>query len=229
MQRTATREQWRTERLALLEREKQLTRLTDEVARARQELPWVPLEKEYAFDTPDGRKTLAELFDGRSQLLVYHFMNGPGTTEVCPSCSSIADGVNGPHMHLENHDVAFTAISRAPLAEIEAYRKRMGWSFRWASSYETDFNFDFFVSGTEERPFHEYNFAPTDMSPGEQPGISAFAFEDGTVFHTYSAYSRGIDAIWGVYQWLDRAPKGRNEPDRLYWHRRHDEYDAARA
>ena len=160
MHRTATRDQWRTERIELLEREKQHTRQGDELARARQELPWVPVEQDYAFDTPDGRRTLAELFDGRSQLLVYHFMLGPGTEAPCASCSSIADGVNGPHLHLEHHDVAFTAISRAPLAEIEAYRARMGWSFRWVSSEPSDFNVDFGVSSTEERPLREYNFAP---------------------------------------------------------------------
>ena len=229
MHRTATRDQWRTERIELLEREKQHTRRGDELARARQELPWVPVEQDYAFDTPGGRRTLAELFDGRSQLLVYHFMLGPGTEAPCPSCSSIADGVDGPHVHLEHHDVAFTAISRAPLAEIEAYRARMGWSFRWVSSEPGDFNFDFGVSSTEERPLREYNFAPMPAYDYayEMPGLSAFALQDGQVFHTYSAFGRGVDAIWGVYQWLDRAPLGRNDAE--YWHRRHDEYDAVSA
>jgi len=230
MHRTATREEWRAERLALLEREKELTRLTDEVARERRALPWVPVEKAYAFDTPDGRRTLAELFDGRSQLLVYHFMLGPGTEEPCPSCSSIGDGVDGPHVHLENHDVMFTAVSRAPLEEIEAYRARMGWSFRWASSHGGDFNFDYGVSSTVERPLREYNFRAIEEDYAydyEQPGVSAFALVDGKVFHTYSAYARGVDAIWGVYPWLDRAPLGRNEDG--YWHRRHDEYDPVSA
>ena len=230
MHRTGTRAQWRAEREALLAREKELTRLSDELAAARQELPWVALEQEYVFDTPEGRRTLAELFGGRSQLLVYHFMMGPGTESVCASCSSIADGVDGPHVHLEHHDVAFAAVSRAPLAEIEAYRARMGWSFRWVSSHGSDFNFDFGVSSTEERPLTEYNFRAipeADRWTGEMPGVSAFALEDGTVYHTYSAYSRGVDAIWGVYPWLDRAPKGRNEDG--YWHRRHDEYEAVTA
>ena len=230
MPRTGTREQWHEERLALLEREKQLTRLGDEVARERQALPWVEITKEYVLDTPDGRRTLAELFDGRSQLVVYHFMLPPGADSVCASCSSIADGVNGPHVHLEHHDVMFTAISRAPLDEIEEYRARMGWSFRWASSHDSDFNFDYLVSSTEERPLPEYNFraiAEEDRFVGERPGVSAFALEDGKVFHTYSAYERGVDAIWGVYQWLDRAPKGRN--DDPYWHRRRYELEAAAA
>ena len=227
MHRTGTREQWRAEREALLAREKELTRRSDELASERQALPWVAIEQEYVFDTPDGRKTLAELFDGRSQLLMYHFMMGPEDEEVCPSCSSIADGVNGPHVHLEHHDVAFVACSRAPLAKIESYRARMGWSFRWVSSHGSDFNFDFGVSSTEERPLTEYNFRAIPESEryvGERPGISAFALEDGTVFHTYSAYERGVDAIWGVYPWLDRAPQGRSEDG--YWHRRHDEYEA---
>jgi predicted dithiol-disulfide oxidoreductase (DUF899 family) len=231
MHRTATREEWRAERLALLEREKEVTRLTDEVARERQALPWVPVEDEYAFDTPGGRRTLAELFDGRSQLLVYHFMLGPGTEEACPSCSSIGDGVNGPHMHLGNHDVMFTAVSRAPLDEIEAYRARMGWSFRWASSHGSDFNFDYGVSSTVERPLSVYNFRAIEEDYGydyEEPGVSAFALVDGKVFHTYSAYARGVDAIWGVYPWLDRAPLGRNEAGG-YWHRRHDEYEPVSA
>lgn len=230
MHRTATREQWRAERVALLAREKELTRLSDELARARQELPWVPVEKEYVFDTLDGPRTLAELFEGRSQLIVDHFMLGPDQEAGCPSCSSIADGVNGPHVHLEHHDVAFVAVSRAPLETIERYRERMGWSFRWVSSHRNDFNFDFQVSSTEERPLREYNFAPTDWDfsrPFEMPGLSAFALEDGKVFHTYSAYARGIDATWGLYAWLDRAPKGRNEDG--YWHRRHDEYATAGA
>jgi predicted dithiol-disulfide oxidoreductase (DUF899 family) len=231
MHRTATREQWRAERIALLEREKELTRLTDEVARERQALPWVPVERDYVFETPDGRRTLAELFDGRSQLLVYHLMLGPGAGEGCPSCSSIADGVNGPHVHLENHDVMFTAVSRAPLEEIEAYRARMGWSFRWASSHGSDFNFDFGVSSTVERPLREYNFRAVEEEYDydyEEPGVSAFALADGQVFHTYSGYARGVDAIWGVYAWLDRAPLGRNEAGG-YWHRRHDEYGSVSA
>lgn len=226
--RIATREQWRAERIALLRREKELTRLNDELARERQALPWVPVEEEYVFDTLDGPRTLAELFGGRSQLIVDHLMLGPRMAAACPSCSSIADGVDGVHVHLENHDVAFVAVSRAPLEQIERYRERMGWSFRWVSSHGSDFNFDYGVSSTPERPLEEYNFAPlVDEEDGELPGMSAFALEDGKVFHTYSAYSRGIDALWGVYPWLDRAPKGRNEA--VYWHRRHDEYAATAA
>jgi predicted dithiol-disulfide oxidoreductase (DUF899 family) len=228
MHRTGTREEWRAEREALLEREKELTRLSDELARRRQDLPWVPVEKAYVFDTPDGPKTLAELFDGRSQLIVQHFMFGPEDEAGCRKCSSIADGVNGLHVHLENHDVAFVAVSRAPLEKIEAYRRRMGWSFRWVSSNSSDFNFDFGVSSTEDRPLAEYNFRPIPEwrhRAGEMPGVSAFALHEGTVFHTYSAYERGVDATWSVYAWLDRAPLGRNE-DGVSWHRRRDEYDA---
>lgn len=226
--RSATREQWRVERIALLRREKELTRMSDELARKRRELPWVPVEQEYVFDTLDGPRTLAELFGGRSQLIVDHLMLGPRMAAACPSCSSIADGVNGVHVHLENHDVAFVAVSRAPLEQIERYRERMGWSFRWVSSHDSDFNFDYGVSSTAERRLDEYNFAPlVDDEDGELPGMSAFALENGTVFHTYSAYARGLDAVWAVYPWLDRAPKGRNEA--VNWHRRHDEYGAADA
>lgn len=227
MHRTATREEWRAEREALLEREKQHTRAGDDLAAARRALPWVRVEPEYVFDTPAGPATLAELFDGRSQLLVYHFMLGPEMEQGCASCSSIADTVNGPHVHLEHHDVAFVAVSRGPLEQIEAYRRRMGWSFRWVSSHDSDFNFDFGVSSTAERPATEYNYAPVDGSIGEEPGLSAFALEDGEVFHTYSAYGRGVEAVWGVYAWLDRAPMGRRDEE--YWHRRTDEYETAPA
>ena len=215
MHRTGTREQWREARLAfpgeLVGQAGQLLLALQQ----RQALPWVEVEQEYVFDTPDGRRTLAELFDGRSQLVMYHFMLPPGAETVCASCSSIADGVNGPHVHLEHHDVMFTAVSRAPLDEIEAYRERTGWSFRWASSHGSNFNFDYLVSSTEERPLPEYNFraiAEADRFVGERPGVSAFALEDGKVFHTYSAYERGVDAIWGVYHWLDRAPSGTTSP-----------------
>lgn len=229
MHRTATRDQWRAARLELLEREKALTQQMDEIAGARQALPWVRVEKEYAFETPGGRRTLAELFDGRSQLLVQHLMLGPGEEQACPSCSSIADGVDGLHVHLEQHDVMFTAVSRAPLEEIEAYRARMGWSFRWVSAHGSDFNFDYGVSSTVERPLREYNFRAVEETYDydyEQPGVSTFVLVDGEVFHTYSAYARGVDGLWGVYQWLDRAPLGRNEAEG-YWHRRHDEYVSA--
>jgi predicted dithiol-disulfide oxidoreductase (DUF899 family) len=251
---TRTREEWLAARRTLLAAEKEHTRRGDELARQRQELPWVRIDKEYTFDTDDGSASLADLFRIRSQLLVYHFMFGPDYKAGCPSCSAIADGFDGSVVHLANHDVTLMAVSRAPLANIQAYKRRMGWSFPWASSYNTDFNFDFAVSYTEEQQQEgavvEYNFAPRDLgqradipadSPAAQhakssgvdvatylreaPGMSAFALEDGVVYHTYSAYARGLDGLWGMYQWLDRAPKGRNESAGAWW-RRHDEYDA---
>ena len=250
---TGTREEWLAARLELLAAEKDLTQRGDELARQRQELPWVQIDKEYRFDTEDGSASLADLFKGRSQLLVYHFMFGPDYKAGCPSCSSIADGFNGIVVHLENHDVAFLAVSRAPLEKLQGYKQRMGWTFPWASSFNSDFNSDFSVGFTEEQQRKggiEYNFrreaarqpregegscnegsavfaamAGTDPATymRERPGISAFVLEDGVVYHTYSAYARGVDGIWGMYQWLDRAPKGRNESG-LWW-RRHDEYD----
>jgi predicted dithiol-disulfide oxidoreductase (DUF899 family) len=248
---TATREQWLAARLELLQAEKELTRRSDEVARRRQALPWVPVEKEYRLETEDGPASLADLFGGRSQLLVYHFMFGPDFTAGCPSCSAIADGFDGSVAHLQNHDVAFVAVSRAPLGKLTAYKRRMGWSFPWASSLDSDFNYDFSTSFTEEqmRGVVDYNFADRDMSvvetlgpdsPAarhaasagvdaktflrEAPGMSAFAMQDGIVHHTYSTYARGLDGLWGMYQWLDRAPLGRNETGA--WWRRHDEYAA---
>jgi len=231
-----------------------LTRRGDELARQRQELPWVRIDKDYRFDTDDDEASLADLFRGRSQLLIYHFMLGPEYTAGCPSCSAIADGYNGFVIHLENHDVTMMAVSQAPLAHIQDFKRRMGWSFRWASALPSDFNYDFNVSVTEEQQrggVVEYNFASRDVRPlleaGDQspvaefaasagtdtaafmrqaPGLSAFALEDGVVYHTYSAYGRGIDGLWGMYQWLDRAPLGRNETG-FWWHR-HDEYDGAR-
>jgi predicted dithiol-disulfide oxidoreductase (DUF899 family) len=254
--RTGTREEWLAARTELLAKEKELTRQGDELVRQRQELPWVRLDKEYAFDTNEGRASLADLFRGRSQLLVYHFMFGPDYTAGCLACSAIADGFNGFAIHLANHDVMLWAVSRTPLDKLQAYKQRMGWSFPWASSNDSDFNFDFNVSLTEEqqRSGREYNFreqpprppaeAPTDgpfaewaATTGtdwptytrEQPGMSAFALEDGIVYHTYSTYARGLDGLWGMYQWLDRAPRGRNERraegDPLNFFRRHDEYD----
>ncbi|PSH70735.1 DUF899 domain-containing protein [Phyllobacterium brassicacearum] len=243
---TGTREEWLAARLELLKQEKELTRQSDEVARRRQELPWVRIDKDYRFETDAGSASLKDLFGGRSQLLVYHFMFGPDYKAGCPSCSAIADGFNGIVVHLENHDVAFTAISRAPLAKLQAYKQRLGWTFPWASSFGDDFNYDFSTSFTAEqqREGIEYNYVrepkleaasggddpfaamsgtDSDTYTRERPGISAFALEDGAVYHTYSAYSRGVDGIWGMYQWLDRAPKGRNEPD--VWWRRHDEYN----
>jgi predicted dithiol-disulfide oxidoreductase (DUF899 family) len=246
---TGTREEWLAARLELLDAEKELTRRGDAVAQMRQELPWVPVEKEYRFETEEGTASLADLFRGRSQLLIYHFMFGPDFTAGCPSCSAIADGFSGSVVHLANHDVAFTAVSRAPLSKLEAYKRRMGWSFPWASSFESDFNYDFHVFHTAQEwqsGTVEYNFATADYRPAEKspvlieiasgagtdpvtyrkegPGVSAFALKDGVVFHTYSGYARGVDGLWGMYAWLDRAPLGRNENGA--WWRRHDEYDA---
>jgi predicted dithiol-disulfide oxidoreductase (DUF899 family) len=248
---TGTREEWLAARLELLEAEKELTRRGDELARRRQELPWVRVDKDYRFETDEGTASLIDLFRGRSQLLVYHFMFGPDYTAGCPSCSAIADGFNGSVDHLANHDVAFCAVSRAPLGKLHAYRRRMGWSFPWASSYGSDFNFDFGVAHTKEEweaGVVAYNFGEEDLRPAtagekdardaftqsivgtdwktyrrEGPGMSAFALQDGTVHHAYSAYARGLDGLWGMYQWLDRAPLGRNETG--HWWRRHDEYD----
>jgi predicted dithiol-disulfide oxidoreductase (DUF899 family) len=249
---TSTREEWLAARLRLLEAEKELTRRSDELARQRQELPWVRLDREYRFDTDLGSASLVDLFRGRSQLLVYHFMFGPDYSAGCPSCSSIADGFNGIAVHLANHDVMLWAVSRAPLAKLQAYKRRMGWTFPWASSHGGDFNRDFNVWFTDEQRRKgqvEYNYqrgrgkAMDPKSPPEGvarfaamcgtdaptyiqdlPGMSAFALHDGTVYHTYSTYARGLDALWGMYPWLDRTPLGRNEPK--HWWRRHDEYEA---
>jgi predicted dithiol-disulfide oxidoreductase (DUF899 family) len=243
-----TREEWLAARRELLAAEKELTRRGDAVTRQRLELPWVRIDKDYTFDTDEGPASLADLFRGRTQLLVYHFMLGPDFAAGCPSCSAIADGFDGSVVHLANHDVALTAVSRAPLAKIEAFRRRMGWRFPWASSFGSDFNYDFGVSMTEEQQREgivEYNFQPRDMKPllesdgvarvaavagtdvatftREMPGMSAFALEDGVVYHTYSAYARGLDGLWGMYQWLDRAPQGRNETGP--WLRHRDAYD----
>jgi predicted dithiol-disulfide oxidoreductase (DUF899 family) len=248
--RTGTREEWLAERLQLLADEKTLTRQSDELARRRQELPWVRIDKEYRFETDEGPALLADLFRGRSQLLVYHFMFGPDYTVGCPACSSIADGFDGSVVHLANHDVTLCAVSRAPLEKLQAYQRRMGWTFPWASSFGSDFNYDFQAACTEEQQrsgIVEYNFREMDVRASleagregplaewaagvgtdwatytrEEPGMSAFALEDGVVYHTYSAYSRGVDALWSMYQWLDRAPLGRNETG--LWFRRHDEY-----
>jgi len=247
---TGTREEWLAARLELLEAEKELTKRCDEVSRQRRELPWVRVDKDYRFETGEGMASLAGLFQGRSQLIVYHFMFGPDYTAGCPSCSAIADGFNGSAVHLANHDVTLYVVSRAPLAKLQAYKRRMGWSFPWASSYGSDFNFDFGVAHTKEEweaGTVAYNFGDQDLRPAasqegsldafsqsivgtdwqtyrrEGPGVSAFAWQDGTVYHTYSAYARGLDILWGMYQWLDRAPLGRNEDG--FWWRRHDEYD----
>ena len=229
-----TREEWRRARLDLLEAEKELTRRGDELARQRRELPWVPVDKDYRFDGQNGEVSLKDLFGARSQLLVYHFMFGPDWPEGCPTCSSLADGFDGIRVHLEHHDVALVAISRAPTEKLTAYQRRMGWSFPWVSSARNSFNFDYGVSFTQESMAGgaEYNFraipaAQIDPAalPIEGHGLSAFAREDGTVYHTYSAYARGCDALWSMWQWLDRAPLGRNEGD-MSWFHRHDEYPA---
>lgn len=255
---TGTREEWLAARLQLLEAEKELTRRSDEVAKQRRALPWVRIDKDYRFETDDGKASLSDLFRGRSQLLVYHFMFGPDYKVGCPSCSAIADGFNGSAVHLANHDVMLTAVSRAPLPKLQEYKRRMGWTFAWASSFGGEFNADFGVSFTEEQQRRgiEYNYqledpvvperqqaaaseSPTspeadrlsaltsgtdaDTYTRERPGMSAFVRESGVIYHTYSTYARGLDVLWGMYQWLDRAPLGRNETG--IWWRRHDEYD----
>ena len=249
-----TRQDWLEARLELLQAEKDLLRRSDELAQQRQALPWVRVDKAYRFETDAGNVSLAELFGGRSQLLVYHFMFGPDYAAGCPSCSMIADGFNGFAVHLANHDVTLAAVSRAPFAKLDAYKRRMGWTFPWASSAGGDFNFDFNTSFTEEQQREqgiEYNYqrepafvwrqgqegsdesaqakfatmCGTDVPTytRDRPGMSAFVIEDGVVYHTYSTYARGLDGLWGMYQWLDRAPKGRNETGGVWW-RRHDEY-----
>jgi predicted dithiol-disulfide oxidoreductase (DUF899 family) len=236
---TGTREEHETARQELLAREKELTHANDELARQRRELPWVRVEKDYTFETEGGTKALAELFDGRSQLLVYHFMFGPEYEAGCPVCSSGADTFDGAVAHLKVRDVTFLCISRAPLDKLLAYRQRMGWSFPWASSSGTDFNFDFNASHTEEQvaPYLEGDVSPViaEVSAAcgtdpagyltEGPGLSAFALSDGAVYHTYSTYTRGLEVMLGYYGLLDRTPMGRNEgspPE--FWIRRHDEY-----
>ena len=247
---TGTREEWLAARLELLAAEKEHTRNGDELARRRQALPWVRVDEEYRFDTEEGSATLADLFGGRSQLLVYHFMFGPDYTAGCVSCSAIADGFDGIAVHLANHDVALWAVSRAPLAKLRAFRSRMGWRFPWASAGGSSFAADFDTHFTEAQQRDggiEYNWRqeppmapavpgapvpPSIASTGtdratyqrERPGLSAFVLEDGVVYHTYSAYARGLDAVWGMYQWLDRAPKGRNETGS--WLRHRDAYGA---
>ena len=246
-----TRNDWLAARIDLLKAEKELTRRGDELALRRQALPWVRIDKKYRFETDEGSASLADLFRGRSQLLVYHYMFGPDYKAGCATCSTIADGFDGFAVHLANHDVMLTAVSLAPLAKLQAYKRRMGWTFPWASSSGSDFNRDFNVSFTEEQQRGgtiEYNYergghamdattavpevvadnaamAGTDAATytRERPGMSAFALDGGAVYHTYSTYARGLDGLWGMYQWLDRAPKGRNETG--VWWRRHDEYD----
>jgi predicted dithiol-disulfide oxidoreductase (DUF899 family) len=247
---TGTREQWMDARLELLEAEKALTRQSDEVARRRQALPWVRIDKAYRFETDEGPASLADLFRGRSQLLVYHFMFGPDYTAGCPSCSSIADGFEGFAVHLAHHDLTLLAVSRAPIEKLQAYKRRMGWTFPWASSAGSDFNFDFNIAFSEAQQREgsiDYNYqrgghamdaeqvpepvaqfaatCGTDAATytRDRPGMSAFVLEEGVVHHTYSTYARGLDGLWGMYPWLDRAPKGRNETG--VWWKRHDEYE----
>jgi predicted dithiol-disulfide oxidoreductase (DUF899 family) len=262
-----SREEWVTARKKLLRAEKELTRRGDQVAEQRRELPWVRIDKQYRFDTEQGKASLADLFKGRSQLLIYHFMFWPDYSAGCPACSTIADGFNGFAVHLANHDVMLWAVSRAPIAKLQTYKKRMGWCFPWASSFKSDFNFDFNVQFTEQQQREggvEYNYrrepaaianralegrqsgkwgkdsdsggdgpvsemaskCATDAATyvRERPGMSAFVLEDGVVYHTYSTYARGLDGLWGMYQWLDRAPKGRNETG--IWFERRDEYES---
>ncbi len=249
---TGTRDEWLAARLDLLKAEKELTRRSDELAKRRQALPWVRVDKAYRFETDEGSATLAYLFRGRSQLLVYDFMFGPDYAAGCPSCSAIADGFNGSVVHLANHDVMFWAVSRAPLAKLQAYKQRLGWTFPWASAHDSDFNYDFNVSITEQQQREggfEYNYRPGNAMDAatvpapvaqfaakcgtdgltfmrERPGMNSFVREDGVIYHAYSAYARGLDGLWGMYQWLDRAPKGRNEK-KGHWWCRNDEYGGA--
>ena len=224
-----SRNRWVAERKSLLAREKELTRLRDQVAGERRALPWVRVEKSYVFDTPNGQRTLAELFQGRRQLLVQHFMLAPGWEQGCPSCSFMADHTDGMNLHLAHRDITFVAISRAPLADIERFRSRMGWRFKWVSSFGSDFNHDFHVSFTPEDAKGEvyYNYAMQPFECEELPGISVFYHDDaGAVFHTYSAYRRGVEAMMGTYSLLDLTPKGRDELDGpMAWVRHHDRYE----
>jgi predicted dithiol-disulfide oxidoreductase (DUF899 family) len=230
---TGTREEWEAARVELLKREKELSRMGDDLAHQRQALPWVPVEKEYVFETDEGEKTLAELFHGRSQLLVYHFMFGYGDrvderSPGCVGCSLVADHFDAVVPHLNGHDVTLAAESIAPLEELRRYKQRMGWRFPWVSSLGSDFKYDFGAAFTDEqqRRGAEYNFHHTD-DPGEQaPGMSAFALSDGVLYHTYSTYARGVEQLMGTYRFLDLAPLGRNEEAPAAWWRRHDEYDS---
>jgi predicted dithiol-disulfide oxidoreductase (DUF899 family) len=227
--RTGTREQWLAARLELLEAEKELTRRGDDLARRRRQLPWVPVEKEYVFDTGQGEKTLRDLFGGRSQLLVYHFMFGPEWTEGCPVCSFWADNFDRTIVHLNHRDVTMVCASRTPLDRLDAYKRRMGWSFEWVSALHNDFNYDLGVSFPEERrEGAELNFKAYEGVDQEHAGLSAFALQDGVVYHTYSCYARGLEAFNGAYQLLDRVPHGRDEdelPATVAWLRRHDDYE----
>ena len=232
--RTATEREWLAKRKRLLTKEKELTRLKDRVSALRRKLPWVKVEKEYVFDGPNGKETLADLFGGRSQLVVYHFMLGPGWKEGCPSCSFVSDHIDGTVVHLAQRDVTLVVVSRAPLAEIEAFKKRMGWRFKWVSSFGSDFNFDYHVSFTKEEMAKgkvPYNYTMSDNVNDELPGASVFAKDaDADVFHTYSTYERGVEPLVGTYSYLDLVPKGRDEDELdfpMAWVRHHDRYAGA--
>ena len=227
-----SQEEWLARRKKLLSQEKEFTRLRDQLSAERRELPWVKVDKHYVFDGPDGKETLADLFDGRSQLIVYHFMFGPGWEQGCPSCSFVSDHIDGANWHLPQRDVTLLAVSRAPLPEIEAFKQRMGWGFKWVSSYGNDFNHDYHVSFTPDemaRGEVYYNYGMEQFPSEEAPGVSVF-YKDpsGAIFHTYSAYARGLDMLVGAYNYLDLVPKGRDEADlpwTMAWVRHHDRYD----
>lgn len=228
-----SREEWLAARKKLLAREKQLTHERDAIAAERRQLPWVKVEKDYVFDSPSGKKTLADLFGGKSQLIVYHFMFGPEWNEGCPSCSFIMDNTDGALVHLAQRDVSFVAVSRAPISKIEAFKKRLGWKFNWVSSYGSDFNYDYHVSFTPEQMAEgkvEYNFDLMEFPSAEAPGISVFYKDkDGNIFHTYSAYARGTETGLGTYNYLDLVPKGRDEDGLAFtmsWVRHHDRYES---
>jgi predicted dithiol-disulfide oxidoreductase (DUF899 family) len=225
-----SRQEWIAARKEFLAKEKEFTRLRDELSRERRQLPWEQVEKHYEFDGPNGKLALSDMFDGRSQLVIYHFMFGPGWAEGCPSCSYIADHFDGMAIHLANRDVTLVAVSRAPLAEIEAFKNRMGWRFRWVSSFGSDFNYDYQVSATPEQLGKGkvyYNFEMTEFPSQERPGLSVFFKDSGGVFHTYSTYARGLDILLGAYNFLDLVPKGRDEAGlkhSMAWVRHHDKY-----
>ena len=226
-----SQDEWLKARKALLAKEKEFSKTRDALSAARRDLPWTPVEKNYVFDGPNGKEALSDLFGGKSQLIVYHFMLGPGWVQGCPSCSFLADHFDGAVIHLAQRDVSLVVVSRAPLAEVEAYKKRMGWKFKWVSSFGNDFNHDFHVSFTKDEMAKgaEYNYMVDKIPREELPGLSAFIRdENGKVFHAYSSYARGLDTLVGTYNFLDMAPKGRDEdalPWTMAWVRRHDEYE----
>jgi predicted dithiol-disulfide oxidoreductase (DUF899 family) len=224
-----SRKEWLAARKALLAKERELTHLRDRISAERRALPWVKVEEDYVFDAPEGRASLADLFDGRGQLAVYHFMLAPGSDHICDGCAFLADHVDGARQHFEQADLSFVAVSRAPLAQIEAVKRRMGWRFRWVSSFGSDFNYDYGVSFTAEqvaRGQTGYNYGTTPYANPDLPGTSVFARDEaGQVFHTYSSYARGPELLLGAFNWLDLTPKGRNETGTMSWVRLHDEYE----